>query len=73
MIVPDTVAKKPAKTAIPVARQETSCKEATKMIQEKNDFVQSVNWKNYSKANSSRFQIFTSACLRIHNVSTTIL
>jgi hypothetical protein len=58
MIIPDTVAMKPAKTAIPVARHETSCKEATKMVQEKSDFVQSVNWKNYSKPNSSRFQIF---------------
>jgi hypothetical protein len=36
MIIPDTVAMKPAKTAIPVARHETSCKEATKMVQEKN-------------------------------------
>jgi hypothetical protein len=42
MIIPDTVAMKPAKTAIPVARHETSCKEATKMVQENNDFVQSV-------------------------------
>jgi hypothetical protein len=44
MIIPDTVAIKPAKTAIPVARHETSCKEATKMVQEKNDYVYSVNW-----------------------------
>jgi hypothetical protein len=47
---------KPAKTAIPVARHETSCKEATKMVQEKNDSVESVNWENYSKPNSQGFR-----------------
>jgi hypothetical protein len=43
MIIPDTVAMKPAKTAIPVARHETSCKEATKMVQEKKTILFSLS------------------------------